>query len=109
MDIMRQALQSADEDGESIAEKLDIFPASRSGYTQKVTLSASTAHASNHSLMDAHSMHTPCAQLLGGRRLSTDLSCIPRNRGAGFMTFWGYCPGVVTSYDYASLAPISPT
>lgn len=31
-----QRWQSEDEDAESIAEKLDIFPPSRSGYTQKV-------------------------------------------------------------------------
>ena len=31
-----QQWQSEDEDAESIAEKLDIFPPSRSGYTQKV-------------------------------------------------------------------------
>ncbi|CAK0786828.1 hypothetical protein CVIRNUC_010042 [Coccomyxa viridis] len=36
IDWRNQKLQSEDEDGESIAEKLDIFPPSRSGYTQKV-------------------------------------------------------------------------
>ena len=36
MDLMNLRLQSEDEDAESIAEKLDIFPPSRSGYTQKV-------------------------------------------------------------------------
>ena len=41
IDWRNQKLQSEDEDGESIAEKLDIFPPSRSGYTQKVTLAAS--------------------------------------------------------------------
>ena len=40
IDWRNQKLQSEDEDGESIAEKLDIFPPSRSGYTQKVTLAA---------------------------------------------------------------------
>ncbi len=35
---LSQKLQLEDEDGKSIAEKLDIFPLSRSGYTQKVTL-----------------------------------------------------------------------
>jgi hypothetical protein len=34
--MMGQRLQSEDEDAENIAEKLDIFPTSRSGYTQKV-------------------------------------------------------------------------
>ena len=34
---MSQRLQSEDEDAESIAEKLDIFPPSRSGYAQKVS------------------------------------------------------------------------
>ena len=34
--MINQRLQSEDEDAESIAEKLDIFPPSRSGYTQKV-------------------------------------------------------------------------
>ena len=33
-----QRAQSEDEDAESIAEKLDIFPPSRSGYTQKVEI-----------------------------------------------------------------------
>ena len=36
MDLMDLRLQSEDEDAESMAEKLDIFPPSRSGYTQKV-------------------------------------------------------------------------
>ena len=40
IDWRNQKLQSEGEDGESIAEKLDIFPPSRSGYTQKVTLAA---------------------------------------------------------------------
>ena len=40
IDWRNQKLQSEDEDGETIAEKLDIFPPSRSGYTQKVTLAA---------------------------------------------------------------------
>ena len=35
--MISQRLQSEDEDAESIAEKLDIFPPSRSGYTQKVS------------------------------------------------------------------------
>lgn len=35
--MMSQRLQSEDEDAESIAEKLDIFPPSHSGYTQKVS------------------------------------------------------------------------
>ena len=37
LDMISQRLQSEDEDAESIAEKLDIFPPSRSGYTQKVS------------------------------------------------------------------------
>ena len=37
-------MHSEDEDAESIAEKLDIFPPSRSGYTQKVRTAGLPLH-----------------------------------------------------------------
>ena len=59
IDWRNQRLQSEDEDGESIAEKLDIFPPSRSGYTQKVTLATAP-----------HGEAQPLAVSWGGQQLS---------------------------------------
>ena len=61
VDPVSQRLQSEDEDAESIAEKLDIFPPSRSGYTQKVRTAELLLHVRQRLCHRARFRQQTCA------------------------------------------------